>query len=75
MAKKLKKLKPHPKRSIKGSDRSHPQGLWVDVKFFRKLTTRDPMLALSNEPSKLPLNRYLELADLILDSKPKKGPR
>ena len=72
MAKKnVQKRKARPKRSIKGKGDDHPQGLWVNVDFFRKLTTHEGRTVVHGEAGETQ-NHYLELADLVLNDKQKK---
>jgi hypothetical protein len=67
----VQKLSPQPKRSIEGRGDDHPQGLWVNVDFFRKLTKRDPITLLPAQQESTH-SRYLELADLVLKGNPRK---
>lgn len=71
-AKNVTKAAAQPKRSIQGKGDDHPQGLWVNVEFFRNLTKRDPITLVSSGAGVVQ-DRYLALADLVLsDYKPKK---
>ena len=62
-----------PKRRTRSLG-DHSQELWVNVDFFRKLTTRDSRMVAHGQAGEAQ-NRYLELADLVLNGKAKKKTR
>ena len=70
--KNVTKSRANPSRSIDNPEDDHPMGLWVNTDFFRKLTTRVPRISL-RDGTPVTANRYLELADLVLNGKPKKS--
>jgi hypothetical protein len=69
--KNVTKSRANLKRSLKNPERDHPLGLWVNTEFFRKLTTREPRLTINDAGSNYQ-NRYLQLADLVLNGGDKK---
>lgn len=71
MLAKVKKSKPHPKRTILAPADDHPVGLWVDKELLRKHTQQTPKTVIHGS-SEAAGNRYLELADIVLGAKIKK---
>jgi hypothetical protein len=73
MPAKIKKAKPHPKRTILEAVDDHRVGLWVDKELLRKHTQQQqtPRTVIHGN-SEAAGNRYLELADLVLGHKGKK---
>jgi hypothetical protein len=70
---KVKKAKPHPKRTILDAADDHPVGLWVDRELLRRHTRQQQTpRTIIHGNSEAAGNRYLELADLVLGNKPKK---
>jgi hypothetical protein len=73
MPAKVKKAKPHPKRTILEAIDDHPVGLWVDKELLRKHTQQQQTpRTIIHGNSEAAGNRYLELADLVLGNKQKK---
>lgn len=72
MPARVKKAKPHPKRTILDATDDHPVGLWVDKELLRKHTQQKTPRTIMHGNSEAAGNRYLELADLALGLKPKK---
>lgn len=64
----VQKRRARPKRSIHTEGEDHPLGLWIDKEIFRKHQNRPPQIAL-HDPMLNPNNRYLALADCVLQDK------
>ena len=65
ISKNVQKHKPRPKRSIKEPGEDHPLGLWIDKDLLRKHYAASRTVI--HDPITSTNQRYLELADLVLD--------
>ena len=67
MPKNVQKRKARPTRSIAKPGDDHDLGLWIDYELLRKHQNHSS--SPSHDPSAVPNNHYLELADLAMGIK------